>query len=342
MMRDIQIGILSTGIYLPKGRMTAKEIADQTKGVWTEKAVKDKLGIVEKVIPVSLPEDGTQEMAVSASKHAIKRAGIDPKDINLILSITEEWKEYPLTTSALYIQDQIGAIHAWGIDVQNRCGTTLSALEMAKSMMISNPKYEIVLIAGGYRNGDFINYEDKSVSMMYNLGAGGGAIILKRNHPKNVLLGFHMISDGSLSRTAGVKYGGLNYPINHENLEISKTSLQLFDEVYMKNRLNEVSMDNWLLCIDEALKASGLNRTDIDFLNILHIKRSGHQFMLDTLGLKDHQTLYLEHYGHIGQIDQILSLYLAEEQHLIKQNDHICMIAAGIGYIWSAGIIRWG
>lgn len=342
MMNDVPIGILSTGIYLPKGRMTAKEIADKTNGVWTEQAVIEKLGIIEKVIPVSLPEDGTQEMAVSASKDAIKRAGIDPKDIKLILSVAEEWKEYPLTTSALYIQNQIGATEAWGIDVQNRCGTTLSALEMAKSMMLSNPKYDIVLIAGGYRNGDFINYKDKSMSMMYNLGAGGGAIILKRAHPKNVLLGFHMISDGSLSRTAGVKYGGLNYPIDHDNLEVAKTSLQLFDADYMKDRLNDISMSNWLSCIDHALEASNLKRSDIDFLNILHIKRSGHQLMLDTLGLDASKSLYLEHYGHIGQIDQILSLYLAEEQQLIKKHDHICMIAAGIGYIWSAGIIRWG
>lgn len=341
-MHDIPIGILSTGIYLPKGRMTAKEIAEKTNGVWTEAAVIEKLGIKEKVIPVSLPEDGTQEMAVSASLDAIQRAKIDPKDINLILSVTEEWKEYPLTTSALYIQDKIGAHNAWGIDVQNRCGTTLSAMEMAKSMMISNPKYNIVLIAGGYRNGDFINYEDKSMSMMYNLGAGGGALILKRNHPKNLLLGFHMISDGSLSRSAGVKYGGLNYPIDHENLEVAKTSLQLFDAAYMKERLNDVSMQNWLSCIDHALDASNLTRGDIDFLNILHIKRSGHQYMLDTLGLDNTQTIYLENYGHIGQIDQILSLHLAVEEHRIKPNQHMCMIAAGIGYIWSAGIIRWG
>lgn len=341
-MIHIPIGIEATGIYLPQGRISAKEIADQTNGIWTEENIIKKLGIIEKVIPVSLPEDGTQEMAVSASLDALRRANLDPKKINLILSVAEEWKEYPLTTTALYIQDKIGAINAWGIDVQNRCGTTISALSMAKDMMIANPKYEYVLIAGGYRNGDFVDYSDPSMSMMYNLGAGGGAIILKRNSTKNELLGMHVISDGSLARTAGVAIGGLTHPITHNNLEEAKRSLRLFDAKKMKDRLNEVSMDNWLFCIDEALKKDNLSRDDIDYLNILHIKRSGHLGMLNLLGLDETQSIYLEKYGHIGQIDQILSLYLAEEQNKLHQGDIVCMIAAGIGYVWSAGIVRWG
>lgn len=341
-MKNIPIGIESTGIYLPKGRMSAKDIAKQTNGVWTEENIIAKLGIVEKVVPQSMPEDGTQEMAASASLDALKRANLDPKKINLILSVAEEWKEYPLTTTALYIQDKIGATNAWGIDIQNRCSTTISALSMAKDMMQANPNYEYVLIAGGYRNGDFVDFKDKSMSMMYNLGAGGGAIILKRNSTKNQLLGLHVISDGSLARTAGVEIGGQVHPITKENIDEASHSLRLFDALKMKERLNEVSMNNWLYCIDQALAQDDLKRFDIDFLDILHIKRSGHMGMLDVLGLKESQSIYLEHYGHIGQIDQILSLYLAEEKHKLNQGDIVCMVAAGIGYVWSAGIIRWG
>jgi 3-oxoacyl-[acyl-carrier-protein] synthase-3 len=72
------------------------------------------------------------------------------------------------------------------------------------------------------------------------------------------------------------------------------------------------------------------------------MKRSGHQFMLSELGLTEAQTLYLEDYGHIGQIDQILSLHLALEKGKVKDGDIVCMIAAGIGYVWSANVIRWG
>ncbi|MFU8793714.1 MAG: 3-oxoacyl-ACP synthase [Acholeplasmataceae bacterium] len=341
-MKKPTVGIVSTGIYLPKGRMTAKEISEQTQGVWTESAIIDKLGIIEKVIPGNLPQDGSQEMGALAAIDAIHKAHIDPKDIDIVLSVTEEWKEYPLTTSALYIQDRIGAINAWGIDVQNRCCTTVSAMKIAKDMLMNDDDIHVIMIAGGYRNGDFVDYRDKDMSMMYNLGAGGGAIILKKNHPKNILLGSHMIADGSLSRTAGVKIGGQCNPITKANIEQAGKSLKLMDAVKMKERLNEVSMSNWITCIDESLRKSNMTRSDITYLDILHIKRSGHEFMLDTLGLRNNQSIYLEHYGHIGQIDQILSLHLALEQGLVKDQDVVCMLAAGIGYVWAANIIKWG
>jgi len=341
-MEKVLVGIVGTGIYIPEGRMTARQISKATKGVWSEQAVIDKLGIREKTVPSNKVSDGTQEMGALAALDALKNTGLNPLDIDVILSITEEWKEYPLTTSALYIQDRIGATNAWGIDVQNRCCTTVSAMKMAKDMLIADDEIHVVMVVGGYRNGDFVDYEDKDMSMMFNLGAGGGAIILKKNYRKNLLLGSHIIGDGSLSRTAGVAIGGICNPITPDNLEEAKKSLRLLDPVKMKDRLNEVSMPNWFKCIDESLRKSNLTRKDITFLDILHIKRSGHDYMLETLDLTPKQTIYLEDYGHIGQIDQILSLHLALKSGQVKDGSVVCMLAAGIGYVWAANIIQWG
>lgn len=336
------VGILGVGIYLPTERMTAKEIAEATNGIWTEEAVIDKLGITEKVIPSSDLKDGTQEMGALAALDAIENTGIDPLSIDVILSVTEEYKEYPLTTSALYIQDRIGALNAWGIDLQNRCCTTVTAMKMAKDMLLADEEIDTIMVVGGYRNGDFVDYSDKNMSMMYNLAAGGGAIILKKNLGKNVLLGSHIISDGSLSRTAGVEIGGLVNPINKDNLEESKKSLRLMDPVKMKDRLNKVSMPNWLTCLDESLRKSNLERKDISFLNLLHIKRSGHMGMLKELGLTENRSIYLEEYGHIGQVDQMLIIDLALKSGQLKDGDIMATLAAGIGYVWAANIIKWG
>lgn len=334
------VGILGLGVYLPEGRMTAKEIADATQGVWSEQAIIEKLGIVEKTIPSG--SDGTQEMGALASLKAIENAGIDPKDIDVILCFGEEWKEYPLTTSALYIQDRIGAVNAWGIDVQNRCCTSVTALKMAKDMLIADEEIDTILVCGGYRNGDFVDYTDKNMSMMYNLSAGGGALILRKGIKKNLLLGSHIISDGSLARTAGVEIGGTVNPMNKDNVEEGKKSLRLLDPEKMKNRLNAVSQNNWLTCIDEALRKSKMTRSDIGYLDILHIKRSAHYGMLKDLGLAEDQSIYLENYGHMGQVDQILSLCLALESGQVKDGTVVCMLAAGIGYVWASNIVQWG
>lgn len=341
-MTGQHVGIAGTGIYLPKGRMTAQQLAKATKGVWSESAVREKLGINQKTMPSDPKTDGTQEMGALAALDCLKNTGTDPKDIDVILCIGEEWKEYPLTTSALYIQDRIGAVNAWGIDVQNRCCTCVSAMKIAKDMLLADDEISTIMVAGGYRNGDFLDYTDRNMSMMYNLGAGGGAILLKKNYGKNLLLGSHILSDGSLARTAGVQIGGTAEPITIENLEEAKVSLRLFEPEKMKNRLNEVSARNWMTCIEKSLEKSHLTLSDLNYLAILHIKRSGHLGMLKDLGLSQEQSIYLEDYGHIGQIDQILSLHLALEQGKVKDGSVICMLAAGIGYVWAANIIKWG
>jgi len=339
-MTNSNVGIVGTGIYIPEGRMTAKDISEATNGNWTKEAVIEKLGIIKKPVPGK--NDGTQEMGVKAGLDALKNTRIDPKEIDLILCIGEEWKEYPLTTSGIYIQEKIGATNAWAIDIQQRCGTTVAAMKIAKDMMIADEEINTVMIVGGYRNGDFIDFSDNTVSFMFNLSSGAGALILKKNHGRNLLLGSHIMTDGTLARDAGVEFGGTEKPITKENADIAYKSLRVFDETHMKNRLNEVSLDNWFYCIKRAFEKSGIDQGELNYLATLHFKRSMYEFMLEQLGLTKKQSIYLEDYGHIGQIDQILSLHLALNEGKIKDGTIISMIAAGIGYAWGANVIRWG
>ncbi len=336
----INVGIVGTGIYIPEKKMTAAEISAATNGVWTENAVVEKLGIVEKPVPTN--NDGTQEMGVRAALDCLKNTGVNPLEIDLILCIGEEWKEYPLTTSGIYIQEKIGAHNAWAIDIQQRCCTTVAALKIAKDMMTADEELKTVMIVGGYRNGDFIDYEDSAVSFMFNLSAGAGAIIVKRDYGKNLILGTHIITDGTMARDAGVVYGGTENPVTCENADVAYKSLKVFDEKHMKDRLNEVSMKNWFHCIDRAFEKSGISKEELGFLCCLHFKRSMYDFMLAELGLSQDKSIYIENYGHMGQVDQILILHLAQQRNLLKQGSVISMIAAGIGYAWGANVIRWG
>lgn len=340
MAQKPSVGIAAYGIYIPDNWMTAEDVANATKGQWTAQAVKDKLGFNKKAIPCK--DDGTQEMGVKAGLDCLKRFNYDPLKIDVILCIGEEWKEYPLTTSGIYIQEKIGAKNAWAIDVQQRCCTQVAAMKMAQDMLIADDEINSVMIVGGYRNGDFLDYTNPLVSMMFNLGAGGCAMILEKNLNKNLLLGTHLMSDGSLARDAGVRIGGIAEPITAKNLDKAYNTLDLMDAEHMKNRLNDISLPNWFHCIDESLRKSGKKRNDISYLAVLHFKYSMHKYMLEQLGLKEDQTTYLSEYGHIGQIDQVLSLHLGLESGKIKDGTVVCMIAAGIGYAWAANIIQWG
>lgn len=337
-MKDNHVGIVGTGIYIPNTYETAEAIAEQS-GI-PVKVIKEKLGFYKKPIPG--PGDGTMEMGVKAAMDCLRRTNTDPLEIDVIISIGEEHKEYPLTTTSIYIQEAIGAYNAWGVDVAQRCGTAVVAMKLAKSLMLSDPKVNTVLIAGGYRNGDLIDYRNQRVTFMYNLAAGGGAVLLKKNYGRNLLLETNIITDGSFARDVGVRYGGTLYPLSKENIDFGLKSLDVLDPDHMKEGLGKKSMPNFIKVIEESLKASGYHKEDINYLAILHMKRSAHEYVLNELGLGLEQAIYLEDYGHIGQVDQILSTTLALERNKIKDGDVVVWVSAGIGYAWDACTIRWG
>ncbi|MBT2719989.1 3-oxoacyl-ACP synthase [Bacillus sp. ISL-46] len=334
----MQIGILSTGIYLPEQFLTGKEIVEMAD--IPVSVVEEKMGIKKKYIPG--PEDHTCEMGIVAAKQAIAKAGIDPMEIDLVIYIGEEHKEYPLWTAGIKLQEAVGALNAWAFDVALRCGTTVMALKVAKSMMIADPGIETVLLAGGYRNVDFIDYDNPRTRFMFNLGAGGGAILLKKGHNENLLMETEIITDGSFSDDVVVVSGGTKNPITKEAIAQRLNKLDVLDPEGMKERLEQKSMNNFLKVIRESLRKSGFSEKDISYLGILHMKKSAHEYVLKELGLSEEQSIYLEDYGHIGQIDQILSLELALSDGKVKEGDVVVLVSAGIGYAWGATTIKWG
>ncbi|MFC4799799.1 3-oxoacyl-ACP synthase [Neobacillus sp. GCM10023253] len=334
----MQIGIVSTGIYLPEKTMTGREIAEKAGIPVT--VVEEKMGIRKKHIPG--PDDHTCEMGILAARKALEKASFNPLDIDLVIYIGEEHKEYPLWTAGIKLQEAIGAFNAWAFDTALRCGTTVMALKVAKSMMLSDPGIRTVLLAGGYRNVDFIDYENPRTRFMYNLGAGGGAILLQKDYSENLLLETVILTDGSFSEDVVVVAGGTKHPISSEAIAKRLNMLDVLDPEGMKQRLEEKSMSNFLKVIRESVRKSGYTVDDIAYLAILHMKKSAHEYVLRELGLSDEQAIYLEDYGHIGQIDQILSLELALREEKVKDGDLVVFVSAGIGYAWGATTIKWG
>lgn len=332
------IGVLSTGIYIPEKKMTSAELAERS-GLPLE-VVENKMGIKEKPIPGE--EDHTCAMGVIAAKQALAKAELDPRKVDVVIYIGEEHKEYPLWTAGIKLQHEIGAVNAWAFDTALRCGTTIMALKLAKDMISADEEINTVLLAGGYRNVDFINYQNPRTRFMFNLGAGGGAIILQKGHTENQLQATHMITDGTFSEDVVVTTGGTKNPVTKETLNAGLYQLDVLDPPGMKKRLEQKSMANFIACIEKALAKSGYSKEDINYVAMLHMKRSAHTYVLDQLGVGHEKSIYLEDYGHIGQMDQIISLELAEERGLLKDGDIVVLVSAGIGYAWGANVIRWG
>jgi 3-oxoacyl-[acyl-carrier-protein] synthase-3 len=342
---DVTVGIASVGTYLPEPVVTAEEIA-AASGL-PEWVVREKLGITQK--HKAGPEDHPNQMAVWAAEQCFAQTDIRPEEVDVVLCTTEEWKEYLLWTAGVNLAFEIGATRAWGMDLHMRCATTVGAMKLAKDMMIADPEVNTVLIAGGYRIGDFINFRNHKTTFLFNIGAGAGAMLLRRDWPENRLLGSHLISDGYMSNHVVVPASGTRQFPTDAAVAQDQFCFDLVEPEAMKERLNEVSMDNWIRCVTEALRKSGQKADgspytlqDLDYLNMVLIKPSGHREMLERLGLTEEQAVYLGHIGHIGEQDAMFSIQEGLRAGRLKDGDLMAIVAAGIGYVWGASIVHWG
>ncbi len=332
------MGIVSAGVYVPQTFITAADMARATD--IPEEIIRTKFGLYRK--PVPGPNDHTNAMGLWAAQDALAQCSIKPDDIDVVLCTTEEWKEYPLWTAGIKLAYDLGARRAWAIDVQMRCATTMAVLKMAKAMMQSDPETNTILIAGGYRNGDFVDLTNPRSRFLIDLSCGGGALLLQKNYPRNHVLESAVHVDGSFSLDVIVPAGGTVHPISAELLAQHEYRLDVPDPEGMKQRLDHLSMQNFVGIVDEVLSKSGLSRKDIGYLNILHMKRSAFEYVLNELSLNEEQTYYLSDYGHIGQQDQALSIKKGLELGRLRDGMVMVMVAAGIGYAWSASVVRWG
>ena len=244
----MNVGILSTGTYVPTTHMTAADMAEAT-GI-PEHIVRDKLGMNRK--PVPGPNDHPCAMGAWAAEAALKKAEVDPLEIDVIISISEEYKEHPLMVSGIKIQQLVGARNAWAVDVAQRCCTTMAALALAKGLMATDDRVRTVLLAGGYRNGDLIDYRNPRVSFMYSLAAAGGALLLRRDLGRNLVEATSMVSDGDFADDVHVHAGGTVAPVGPEHLGTGAMMLDVTDVDAMKARLAERSHPNFMRVIREA------------------------------------------------------------------------------------------
>lgn len=334
------VGIRSWGTYFPEKIETATEVA-AASGI-PEEVIIQKMGLRQKHI--AGPEDHCAEMAAKAGLQALERANVDPRDLDLILYHGSEYKDHIVWSAATRVQQILGASQAAAFELYALCAGAPIALKSARAMMRDDHHLRRVLLVTASRENDLVDYANERARFMFNFGSGGGAVLLERGHPENVVLGAAAMSDGTLSKTVVMHAGGSFAPASAETVDYHQHQLDVTDLTYMGERLGEVSLPNFKEVIRRAVEtdAEGYTLADIKFLALVHMKRSFHDALLAALNLMPEQAIYLDDYGHMQSVDQIVALDLANQRGLLHDGDLVVMAGAGTGYTWSAAAIRWG
>ncbi len=333
----MHVGIIGLGTWLPPTSVSAAELAGIT--AIPEEVIALKFGIKKK--PVAGPADTTAGMGLEAARRALADAGISGSEVDLVIWCGAQHKDYPCWLAGLYVAEKIGARSAWSFDMEAMCGSMMAALDVAKSLIIARGDLETVLLVSGYRNNDLIDPKEPTTRFMLDIGSGAAAVVLRRNAGRNAVLASAFRGDGSFSEMCVVPtLGSRAWPPAPG--DEARAHFVVPDEEAFKKKLNDLTLPNFYAVIREAMDRSALKRPTIDYLAILHFKRSAHEAVLKELGLDARNTTYLDDYGHLGQNDQVLSIQLGLAAGKIRDGSTIVAVGAGLGFVWAATVIAWG
>lgn len=335
-MEKVNIGIRSIGYYVPPAIRDSKWIGEAS-GI-PEEVIRDKFGI--KQIHKAGPEEAVSDMGIKAAKDALK--GLDPKDIDLVVYCGSEYKDYYLFNCACKIQEGIGAVNAQSFEVHSLCSAGVYSLKILKSMMLCDDALNHVLVVSSSKEGDLINYKDSASRFMFNFGDGAAAMILEKGLDRNVILETCMISDGRFAADVSVPGVGCVNFANFMQMDEGDHYLRVMDVSSMKERLDPITMKNFIGAIEGALKKSGYGKHDINYLAPIFMKRSICNMLLSEFGLTEDNTFLLQEFGHCQSADTFISLLEGEKCGKLKEGDLAVMVSAGTGYTWAATAVRWG
>lgn len=327
-------GIAGIGVFAPPQVVNADQLADET-GVPAE-ILRTKFGVQQ----VHRADAGchVSEMAALAGRAALHDAGVAPEEVDLVVYCGSEFKDYVVWSAAAKIAHVLGCVHAEAYEIYALCAGMPITLRVVRDMMLAEEDISTVLVVAASKESTLVDRSNQRTRFMFNFGDGASAAVVRRGLNRNLLLGSASKVDGSLSEDAIVPAGGSRRPASAETVAAGEHTLDVPNLDHMRSRLDEVSSFNFREVVQTALRRSGLDR--VDFLAPVHMKRSMHDQLRGDLGAT--RAFYLEEYGHMQAADQFTAVWEARQRGLLKDGDVVALVAAGVGYTWSATILRWG
>ncbi len=317
------------GSYAPSQVLTNKDLEGMvdTSDEW----IVSRTGIRER--RVAAAHETTATMAAVAGLRAIRTAGIDPDEIDLILLATLT-PDYWMPSTAALVKEAIGNTKAAAMDVSAACSGFVYAYSTAHAY-ISSGMAKHVLVIGAELLTRFLDYTDRNTCILF--GDGAGAIVLSASEEPGGGLGIELTTESQGAYMIWLPAGGAKSPPSNETVARGEHFVRMEGkETY---RFATRTLATTALA---AIQRAGLQPSDID----LFIPHQANIRIIEAvakgLGLAmDRMYVNLDKYGNTSAASVPIALAEAANEGRIKVGDRIVIVAFGAGFTSGAVAIEW-
>jgi 3-oxoacyl-[acyl-carrier-protein] synthase III len=325
----VRAHITGWGRYAPAQVLTNADLERMvdTNDEW----IVQRTGIRER--RVAAAHETTASMAAVASLRAIRTAGIDPDDIDLILLATLT-PDYWMPSTAALVKEAIGNTRAAAMDVAAACSGFVYAYATAQAYITSGLAKH-VLVIGAELLTRFLDYTDRSTCILF--GDGAGAVVLSASTEDGGSLGVELTTEPQGAYMIWLPAGGAKSPPSAETIARGEHYIRMEGrETY---RFATRTLATSAL---ESVRRSGLDPSDIDLfiphqanIRIIEAVAKGLDLPMDRMYVN------LDRYGNTSAASVPIALTEAVNEGRVAVGDHVVFVAFGAGFTSGAVTVRW-
>jgi 3-oxoacyl-[acyl-carrier-protein] synthase III len=318
--------VRGVGSYLPERVVTNKDLMTQieTSHEW----IVQRTGIEQRHIAAD--NETTSWLGIRAAKAALADAGLEPRDIDLIVVATST-PDYTFPSTATIVQEGLGIHHGAAFDLQAVCTGFVYAVATADKFLASG-SHARALVIGAETFSRILDWEDRTTCVLF--GDGAGAIVMEAAEGEGSsadrgVLTSHLRSDGrhrdklyvnggpGSTRSTGV--------LKMEGREVFRFAVGMVTDV-----------------IRDAFEATGTTAEDLDWFVPHQANKRIITTSADKLGIAPEKVVItVDRHGNTSAASIPLALDVAKRDGRIKEGDLVMIEAIGGGFTWGSALIRW-
>jgi 3-oxoacyl-[acyl-carrier-protein] synthase III len=308
--------IASVGTSLPEAVVPNAHIAPRI-GV-TDDWIVRRTGI--RTRRVAAPDERLVTHAANAATEALRRAGVAPESIDLVLVATTTPDEV-MPNAAPQVAHELGAVRAGAFDIGAACSGFLSALAVGAAQ-IESGRVQSAIVIGADLMSRITDPEDRATAAVFADGAG--AVVLQSTAQDSRIGPIVLGSDGA---------GADHIIVPRENGTIQMRGHETFREAVARLSLATV----------QAVRAAGARLEDID----LFVYHQANGRILSAVGERlnlpaDRVVDCISEYGNTSAATLPLALDHVESDGRLKPGHRVLLGAFGAGFTWGATVVEWG
>ena len=318
--------ITGTGSHLPPRRLTnADLVADlAAQGIETsDEWIVSRTGI--RARHFAAPDVASSDMALDASRHALKAAGLEASDIDLIIVATST-PDMVFPSTACILQNKLGAAGCPAFDIQAVCSGFVYALTVADAMIRAGTAQR-ALVVGSEIFSRLLDFNDRTTCVLF--GDGAGAVVLEASDAPGIL--------SSDLHADGRHVGILCVPGHVAGGQVSGLPLLTMDGPAVFKLAVGVLESAARTALDKA----GLTEADIDWLiphqaNIRIMQGTARKLKLSM----DKMVVTVDQHGNTSAASIPLALDHAVRSGQVKQGETVLLEGVGGGFTWGAVLLK--